>query len=1679
MTQEQKLLFEKLYKDRRINADVLNKPSVAGVKDGTVNKYSDQAHFIYELLQNADDVGATSVIFELKEDRLIYRHNGTKHFNVTDVDDEGDKTKELGDLNAITSIGNSAKKHSSNTETKQKIGKFGVGFKAVFQYTDTPIIYDTIYKFRIDDFIVPVEIKNDYPDRKDEETIFEFPFNLKEKTKEKCFKEISDKLRNLEYPLLFLKSLQKIRFSDKYGSGFYSKEIDETREFDDTIAQKIRIVNYESGIEKSEKLWLFSRINEQGLDYCVGFFLGTNEIIKKNKKGEEIKKITEVLKKRELPAFCYFSTKMATNLSFIIHAPFLLTDSRENIIAGEEHNHEQIQLLSDLAADCFLYLKEINKDFINENIFDLIPYRWNDFVGDNKNKLDLTPFYKSVLHILLTEEILPTENGFAKVEDSYIAYNKNLNKIFSNEKLAELYHHEKAQWTFPSFSLDSLENDNEELYEYMENLTRRGYLENNNYDLYKIEYKNEESSYYYGHDNKFVNHLQIFPRITSDFIKNQQIDWLAKFYGHISETKQFSEWFRHEPIFLDTDGNAAAAYDRDEHQSLFLPSNKVSGYRTINIELLAKNQTKKLVEYYGLREPSFKDEIYQQIIPSMKGPEITDYDNKFIKIFNYYIECNKEEASELIENLKNLCWIQCTESETDLYKPKNLYIKTENLEKLFKGIDGPKFVDFDYYNKLVSNEKDLSEFLLKLGICNGLKYIKKEYSYYEIRYQGIYPYSEYNFPDSTEGRECTENNIEYLEEIIDSIVKNKDVDASFILWNEITHHVPLTMDNLANVKFSDLFSFIYRYKYYTYYKRPYAGRGEVWLKNKAWLVDKDGNLKSCNELFIEDLHHKYDTFSIFGEEFLKFLNLKENPETELLKGLSDEEKKAYLQRKKFKDAGYTDEEIEDALAYLDAKRNRNNTEYEGSNYPGRIEGTENYGGSSYNNTNNPNQNIPGTPSNQNPNKTASDDSEQNDSSTPVFDDIKKAIRKHNSEQKKQGGILPEVKELPNEIIEPEEYSDADDFTPKSVDFQQKIDRAKNKTINEIMQFEREQVLQDIANNSEKYSYAWFDALLQLEIINSKDSYSQSREVSICFTKVEKEEGSEHTLILKQPNKSIPQFMEELTDISLKLIIDGDMKNVTIDAINVQSYNLRAKLKPNTDLSTIDFSKVQEAHIEAMSPVFLLDELKNSFDKLSFDWKKNLKNDLCSNIEFIFGPPGTGKTTHLVNKYLLPIMKSSQKKILVLTPTNKAADVLTKKVLTFENNHEWLIRFGVTADESIESTSVFKGREFDINSVNKAVVVTTIARFPYDYFISGNKRYELKELNWDYIIIDEASMIPLVNIIYTLYKKQPEKFIIAGDPFQIEPITAVDLWKNENIYTMVELNSFTNPTTKPQQYAVELLSTQYRSLPAIGQIFGHICYGNVLKHFRTKNSGKSFILKDKTQFNNINIIYFPVSEYESIYKAKSLNHKSPYQIYLAIFVYEFVKYISDNIVIPDGEKRTLGVIAPYRAQSDLIQKLCERATFNDRLDVQVSTIHGFQGDECDIIIDVFNTPEHISGGKGVFLNKKNIINVAVSRARDYLFVVMPDKKTKGIENLGLINQVEKLCLGCGANTYTTKSLEKTIFDNCNYIEENTFSTSHQNVNVYGIPEKKYEVRTEDSAVDIQIHKKVSVIIKKKE
>ena len=259
MDKTQEAYFEELNRDRHDSANILSKPSMRGIQTSVVEKYSDQAHFIYELLQNADDAKATSARFELFHDRLVFVHNGTRRFNVSNPETEEADTANgrLGDINAITSIANSNKTASS-------IGKFGVGFKAVFQYTATPHIYDPNVFFKIERFIVPVRINADYAGRKSNETLFVFPFNHEQRTPDEAYADISEKLRSLDYPLLFLSNLKDIEFEIPGVLGLYDKTIEEKRNFNGTTAEFIRLTQND-GDNREElydnMLWLFTRNN--------------------------------------------------------------------------------------------------------------------------------------------------------------------------------------------------------------------------------------------------------------------------------------------------------------------------------------------------------------------------------------------------------------------------------------------------------------------------------------------------------------------------------------------------------------------------------------------------------------------------------------------------------------------------------------------------------------------------------------------------------------------------------------------------------------------------------------------------------------------------------------------------------------------------------------------------------------------------------------------------------------------------------------------------------------------------------------------------------------------------------------------------------------------------------------------------------------------------------------------------------------------------------------------------------------------------------------------------------------------------------------------------------------------------------------------------------------------------
>ncbi|MDE7418471.1 MAG: AAA family ATPase [Lachnospiraceae bacterium] len=1563
-----------LIKDRKESADTLEKPSMKGVKSSVIDKYTDQAHFIYELLQNADDTKATYARFKLYHDKLVFAHNGERHFSVSSPDSEEQDRENgrLGDVNAILSIGNSSKTSEST------IGKFGVGFKAVFQYTSTPYIYDPEIYFKIERFIVPVLLESDYPERKAEETLFVFPFNHEVNTPDMAFEAIAERLCSLINPLLFLSHLKKIDFEFDDTNGSYQKEIMKEYCFQVTKAECINLFKETDDKRDEVKLWLFSRPDENDRSFSVGFFLGKNG------------KLDPVLQY----AYCFFPTRETTGLNFIIHAPFLLTDSREGIKARESHNKKMIDLLAELAADSLEYLRDIGDKegvrLIDDNIVDIIPVKSlheRNWSGGIVEESEFEPFYEKILNAFRTKQIIPAKRAYTIAKNAYWAHNHAITSIFDEEALQALMNDQEARWVFTGLPREKSQNR-----EYIDSII----------------------------DNKYIDEDKILSRINSAFIKSRSIEWLSEFYNWIDRTSDRIKNFRVKPIFLDSKENAVPAYDHEGKLVLFLPTGEDNDYTTVNEKLLENEDIKAFLNStIRITKPELKNEIYNKILPKFeKGGEF-DSRADFKKLFEYYEnECPRPEKDRYISELQKYDIVRYTtaaKTGCDKGNPRteSIYFPTEELKEYFKVKPSTKFLTLNDYIELVGkeNEESLCSFLIKLGVSKEIRLIEKE----EPCFKRKWDYS--LFDTSKPDGKVIEKVIDGCSENIDVICTEKNESRSIFFWNRIVDFI-----GKENV---DLNNALWRCHKYFYYKEreDYSVSSNVSkLRTSKWLCTKSGKFVSPSETYADALAEQYDVSTSAARQFINFLKMPfENPE---LSRLSPEQREDIEIARKIKEAGISDEELDELIAMHQQSKQSFKNPYESPDDESSLNIL--YG-----------DNVVGN----------------------ADENLVRTTYNH---------------QRTNHIIDTDNM-DSDEYMPKTVDYKKKIERAKSKRDAELDLIEKMEELQQKAMEAKRYTFIWFKTLLELETLNSGENYSNSREVSIAFGKAEPESSTNRTLILKYPTCYIPRFMEEIADIPLILVFEDETKKLPIEVINIKSYTLRVKLKPNVDVSNIDFSAVKEARITAQNPVFLLEELKRQFTGLNFDDDYNMQTNLCNNIDFIFGPPGTGKTTYLVNEIIIPKMKQDEDiKVLVLTPTNKAADVIVRKIQEVMENDDsyidWLVRFGGTDDEEIERTGVYRDKTFDIRQLGRSVTVTTIDRFPYDFFMPNGERHYLRNQKWDYIIFDEASMIPLIKMIYPLYHRKPKKFIIAGDPFQIEPVVALDMWKGENIYSMVKLDSFAKPTTVPHDYDVKLLTTQYRSIPIIGEIVSKLTYDGILKHYRNNESMPCLNIENCTDVKPLNIIKFPVSKYESIYRSKRLGGTTPYQVYSALFTYEFTTWLSAIISQNNTtEKFSIGVIAAYKAQADLIDRLISAVKIPDNISIQTGTIHGFQGDECEIIISVYNPPPSISDSDEMFLNKKNIINVSISRAKDYLFVIMPDDDTENVNNLFLIKRMEQYIKDSKMYIeYDSHSIEKMIFGNSNYLEENSFSTSHQRVNVYSLLEQKYEIRSEEDTIDIQIH-----------
>jgi hypothetical protein len=280
--------------------------------------YSERTHFIYELIQNAEDAGATGLAFELSGDRLEARHDG-RPFTEADV-------------RAICGVARTDKAGDLT-----KIGQFGIGFKAVYAYTRTPRIYSDGEHFRIDNYVRPATV--DPLDGARPGTLFVFPFDHDSVPAGVAAAEISAALAALDpVLLLFLRSIARIRVS---GVGLPGSVIERTAGPGPGAARRVRLAK--DGQAGDWLVWQrpLDHLGHAGRQVELAFQVRAGQIVAQARS----------------PLVVYFPTEKETSLGFLVQGPYRTTPARDNVPEHDPANQALVEQTAVLLAEVLPQLR--------------------------------------------------------------------------------------------------------------------------------------------------------------------------------------------------------------------------------------------------------------------------------------------------------------------------------------------------------------------------------------------------------------------------------------------------------------------------------------------------------------------------------------------------------------------------------------------------------------------------------------------------------------------------------------------------------------------------------------------------------------------------------------------------------------------------------------------------------------------------------------------------------------------------------------------------------------------------------------------------------------------------------------------------------------------------------------------------------------------------------------------------------------------------------------------------------------------------------------------------------------------------------------------------------------------------------------------------------------------------
>lgn len=432
------------------------------------------------------------------------------------------------------------------------------------------------------------------------------------------------------------------------------------------------------------------------------------------------------------------------------------------------------------------------------------------------------------------------------------------------------------------------------------------------------------------------------------------------------------------------------------------------------------------------------------------------------------------------------------------------------------------------------------------------------------------------------------------------------------------------------------------------------------------------------------------------------------------------------------------------------------------------------------------------------------------------------------------------------------------------------------------------------------------------------------------------------------------------------------------------------------------------------------EVPHSIPNLNTSQINALQKVLAArDVAFVHGPPGTGKTTTLVET--IAITLKNEKQVLVCAPSNAAVDLLADKL---SDKGLSVLRIGhparvteQTLSKTLDARIAYHPSYKELRLLRKKMEQVRSAALKFKKRFGYHERQERKQLlqvskllkadadmlefyivndllqtmqvicctlvgsshpvlrgkKFQTVFIDEAAQalepatwIPLLRA---------ERAIFAGDHQQLPPtIKSVEAARMGLASTLFEKGISKHPG------AASMLQVQYRMNRHIMEFPSSYFYDHALV---ADDSVSGHLLAENE--SPVEFIDTAGCGYAEEQDAETLSRYNEEEASLLIRQAEVLVERMGTTSWLDN-KFTCGIITPYRAQVDLLNKLLDGSEIlaEVRQLITVNTVDAFQGQERDVIaISFVRSNDRSEVG---FLGDIRRTNVAMTRARKKLIMV---------------------------------------------------------------------------------------------